>query len=252
MIDFSPSSSDELLYLDSGLNSGYWHMALDDALLEYFRLTPNRYRFLIRTFLWEKPTISLGAHQSNRDLEYLRHTITGSEADGYDWVRRPTGGRAIRHGQDISFSFITNMPIFYQASLRHCYLFFNRILQSAFMATGIKTQTATQQDHKAYTRSPVCFETHTAFDLTDQSGQKISGSAQCRRGTAILQQGTVFYPNIEIYDCFAKSLQHAAFEILKTPLVSGNYLLSESEFVTLFERQQACYSKESFGIAANV
>jgi lipoate-protein ligase A len=262
MLFFSPAAACfNLIAIESGFNTGPYHMALDDSLLEYLRNRPQSGFFLIRTYLWETPTISLGTHQSNRDVQFLRQSLSepgtssGFKTGTIRWVRRPTGGRAIVHGKDISYSFVTNIPAFYDASVRDCYGFLNQILQTAVKTLGIQTQRTAERDEKAYMRSPICFETHTPFDLMNPSGQKIGGSAQRRKDGAILQQGTLFVETDPkaLYPRFHQALTDAATDILQNPHLSpDDRILADPEFQSLFQNRLGHYIHESLGIVDNV
>jgi lipoate-protein ligase A len=109
----------ELYRIDSGFQSGVFNMALDEALLEFVRrdLVP---RLIVRTYGWEVPTLSLGVNQAVRDIQFLMD-FYGKPSPVQAVVRRPTGGRAILHGEDISYSFITNDPAVLKLNLNDSY-----------------------------------------------------------------------------------------------------------------------------------
>lgn len=179
-----------LLALPSGAQSGVYNMALDEALLEWVRVQQEPI-LIVRTYCWAAPTLSLGVNQKVRDLDFLlRYYGQGQHVRAV--VRRPTGGRAILHGQDISFSFITNQPEILQQGLKEAYAIFSDLVQQALGALGLQTQLAAAAGSRDYLRSPVCFQTHTPSDLLAMDGQKLSGSAQLRRAGGILQHGAAF------------------------------------------------------------
>lgn len=179
-----------LLTLSSGARTGIYNMALDEALLEWVRILPEPI-LLVRTYRWDVPTLSLGVNQKVRDLDFLlRHYGQGQEIRAI--VRRPTGGRAILHGQDISFSFITNQPKILQQGLKEAYAIFSRTVRQALQSLGLQTRLAAEAGTRDYLRSPVCFQTHTPSDLLALDGEKLSGSAQLRRAGGLLQHGAAF------------------------------------------------------------
>ncbi len=179
-----------LMALLSGIQTGIYNMALDEALLEWVRLQQAPVLW-VRTYCWAAPTLSLGVNQKVRDLDFLLSHY-GQGQDVRAVVRRPTGGRAILHGQDISFSFITNQPHILQLSLKEAYAIFAGVVQQALGTVGLPTQRAAEAGPRDYLRSPVCFQTHTPSDLLAMDGQKLSGSAQLRRSGGILQHGAAF------------------------------------------------------------
>ena len=84
--------------IDSGYADGATNMAVDEAIMRAVaeRLVPPTLRF----YGWQPPCVSIGYAQSLEaeiDLERCRR-------DGVDWVRRPTGGRAILHTDELTYS----------------------------------------------------------------------------------------------------------------------------------------------------
>jgi lipoate-protein ligase A len=162
---------------------------------------------VVRIYRWRRPTWSLGVHQKLSDAPRLKKI--SPEPDAVRFVRRPTGGRAILHGEDTSFSFITNDPAICRATLCDSYRLFMGWVRDALEEVGIATQSSCETDHRAYSRSSLCFETSTPFDLRDESGRKFVGSAQVRRAGAILQHGAIFFPpgtTAETRDAFDAAL----------------------------------------------
>ncbi len=165
-------------------------MALDEALLEWVRHQPEPV-LILRTYRWVVPTLSLGANQKARDIQdLLAADMQGNPIQGL--VRRPTGGRAILHGEDISFALITNDPALVKLSLKASYAIFSGLVQAALNQIGVSAQMSESAGTQEYLRSPACFETHTPSDLLGAMGQKIAGSAQLRRAGGILQHGAAF------------------------------------------------------------
>jgi lipoate---protein ligase len=175
-------------------HAGEWHasgaeqMALDEALLEWIRAVAEP-SLIVRTYTWTVPTLSLGVHQPAKDYPALARAYQHlAEAI----VRRPTGGRAILHGKDVSFAFITNDPGLLHQNLSDSYAFFTKFVQTALMQSGIPVTETAEAEGIDYLRSPACFNTHTPSDLKDIQGRKICGSAQLRRQNGILQHGAAF------------------------------------------------------------
>ncbi len=84
--------------------AGSWHMAADRALLEWVSRGPSRIVF--RTYSWERPTLSLG-----RSEPYPRGWDEGALAgEGIDVVRRPTGGNAVLHAEEVTFALAASIP----------------------------------------------------------------------------------------------------------------------------------------------
>ncbi len=197
-----------LLAFPSGAQSGIYNMALDEALLEWVRVQQEPV-LLVRTYCWKVPTLSLGVNQKVRDLDFLLRYYGQSQAIKAV-VRRPTGGRAILHGQDISFAFITNQPQILKQGLKEAYAIFSGIVQQAMETLGLQTQLAADAGTRDYLRSPVCFQTHTPSDLLAMDGRKLSGSAQLRRAGGLLQHGAAFLAPAIQEEAFFEALCQAS------------------------------------------
>lgn len=205
-------------------------MSLDEALLEAVRIQSEPI-LILRTYLWNEPTLSLGVNQRVRDIRFLmdfyghqqREPSLGAQQPKQRvqaLVRRPTGGRAILHGQDISFAFITNDPQVLKQNLKTSYELYSAMVRQALAELSLPLELAQEAGDKDYTRSPVCFETHTPSDLVSQDGQKLAGSAQLRRSGGLLQHGSAFLKPFGITEeAFNQALFHAAEMTVGQPIV---------------------------------
>jgi lipoyl(octanoyl) transferase len=160
---------------------GATNMATDEALLRRARRTGET---VYRVYAWSRATVSLGRNQSARgyyDLELAR-------ARGIDFVRRPTGGRAILHHREITYSVAAPDTAF--GALRESYRTINRLLLEALRTLGVDAR-----DTASSSRAPVpslapCFEAPVAGELV-AGGRKLVGSAQVRDGNTFLQHGSI-------------------------------------------------------------
>jgi lipoate-protein ligase A len=157
-------------------------MALDEALMERARQTGE---WLLRVYSWRTPTISLGRNQTARgryDLQRMRER-------GVDVVRRPTGGRAILHAREITYS--VTAPVDDAGSLRESYDRINRLLTAGLSVLGVDAVAvaAGGQHHPSPGMTP-CFDQASAGELT-VGGRKLAGSAQWRHEGALLQHGSI-------------------------------------------------------------
>ena len=84
------------LLLDGALN-GAWNMATDEAILRF--VAAGRSPATLRIYAWHPRCLSLGRGQPSDDVS-RQACVSG----GVDWIRRPTGGRAILHGSDLTYS----------------------------------------------------------------------------------------------------------------------------------------------------
>lgn len=157
-------------------------MALDEALMDRARRTGD---WVLRVYSWLTPTISLGRNQTARgryDLERIRER-------GLDIVRRPTGGRAILHSREITYS--VTAPVDDAGSLRASYDRINRLITTALVSLGVDAVavSGTGHRHPSPGMSP-CFDEPAAGEVT-VDGRKLAGSAQWRNDGALLQHGSI-------------------------------------------------------------
>jgi len=135
-------------------------------------------------YTWSRPTLSFGRNQPASglyDLEKIR-------AADIDVVRRPTGGRAILHDREVTYS--VTAPVEDAAPLRETYSRINRILQDGLSRLGVAVAAATPSERAAVPSVRPCFETPAEGELVAQGG-KLVGSAQYRDGGALLQHGSI-------------------------------------------------------------
>jgi lipoate-protein ligase A len=166
--------------------SGAWNMALDEAIL----LSVGREKSppTLRLFAWDPPCLSLGYAQPFSDIDMGAIT-----EKGWEIVRRPTGGRAILHTDEITYSVIANHSEPRLAgSIVESYRRLSGALLEAFNILGIQANADKEYDlpEQVDKRGAVCFEVPSNYEITI-GDQKILGSAQARRSEGILQHGSL-------------------------------------------------------------
>jgi lipoyl(octanoyl) transferase len=165
---------------------GAWNMAVDESLLEFVtrRASPP----ILRLYSWNPPCLSLGYAQpvADADQQALAH-------HGWQLVRRPTGGRAILHTDELTYAVIApddeprlrgNLLESYQR-ISKALLYALQLLELPAQADG---SPAILADSKS--PNPVCFEVPSNYEIT-AGGKKLIGSAQSRRLGGVLQHGTL-------------------------------------------------------------
>lgn len=164
---------------------GAWNMAVDESLLEYV----GRGESLptLRLYAWEPACLSLGYAQPFTDVDTARLTERG-----WDVVRRPTGGRAILHTDELTYSITA--PLNEPRVLGSILESYNRLasaLVAAVRSLGIPVEVKEHTSGKnTGAQNPVCFEVPSAYEIT-VGGKKLIGSAQARRKAGVLQHGTL-------------------------------------------------------------
>jgi lipoate-protein ligase A len=170
---------------------GAWNMAVDEAILEaaVHGLVPPT----LRLYAWQPACLSLGYAQPASDA-------CNSElaARGWELVRRPTGGRAILHIDELTYSVIgpQSEPRL-TGSVLESYQRLSQALLEALSRMGIQAQASAQKPATAQndpaspgSQNPVCFETPSNYEIVVQ-GKKVIGSAQARRQGGFLQHGSL-------------------------------------------------------------
>lgn len=164
-------------------DEGASHMALDQALLEcaarpYFRPT-------LRFQRWAPPALSLGRFQKLGEID-----VEACAASGVQVVRRPTGGRSILHLEDFTYSLVlpSSMPL--PSGVVETYALISRGIVAALRFLGLDP-VINVGGAANYTRfGAACFASSTQADI--RCGErKVCGSAQLRRGGAVLQHGSL-------------------------------------------------------------
>lgn len=171
---------------------GFLNMAIDESLLISCQRGEEPALFpTIRFYQWSTPTLSLGyAQRSSQAVD--RHYCRGA---GIKVVRRLTGGRAVLHHREVTYSVVacTDIPPFCRA-ISETYLLLSRAIMGAYTSLGIAAELAGKgEGHRSasspMTRSP-CFYSPSRHELVYQ-GKKLVGSAQKRQRNSFLQHGSI-------------------------------------------------------------
>lgn len=165
--------------------SGAWNMAVDDALLDGARKGSSPPT--LRLYDWAPPTLSLGLAQPLADVDLER-----VNANGWGLVRRPTGGRAILHIDELTYSVIgaSDEPRL-AGGVLESYKRISAALMRALQLLGLRVQQQPSSMLGTDTDAgPVCFEVPSDYEIT-LGGKKLIGSAQARRKGGMLQHGSL-------------------------------------------------------------
>jgi lipoyl(octanoyl) transferase len=164
---------------------GAWNMAADEAILEAVgrKASPPT----LRLYAWDPPCLSLGYAQPISDVDLPR-----LQQRGWEVVRRPTGGRAVLHTDELTYSVIAPlMDPRVSGTLLESY---NRLAQALVRALELLVLPVEIQEHAAVpaaqNTNPVCFEVPSTYEIT-VGGKKLVGSAQARRKEGVLQHGSL-------------------------------------------------------------
>jgi lipoate-protein ligase A len=164
---------------------GAVNMATDEAILE--SVTAGDEPPTLRLYAWEPACLSIGYAQPVAEADSDRLAQRG-----WSLVRRPTGGRAILHTDELTYAVVAPASNIHVgggvlASYRHL----SRGLIFALQALGLEPEVRDDEPVSEDLRAdPVCFEVPSAYEIT-LHGKKLIGSAQLRRQGGVLQHGSV-------------------------------------------------------------
>lgn len=170
--------------IESGYARGDWNMAVDEALMEAVGRgeAPPTLRF----YGWNPPALSLGYFQDrSREVD-----LAGCAAQGFDCVRRPTGGRAVLHAAEVTYAVVVpdSHPAF-AGGVSETYRAISEGLAAGLRRLAVPAELA-PADRRGGERSAACFDAPSFYELV-VDGKKLVGSAQVRRYGAILQHGSI-------------------------------------------------------------
>ena len=181
------------LILD-GAASGAWNMAVDEALLQ----RANDSAPVLRFYGWQPRCLSVGRFQTWAQIlassEMLRDELE-NPTDDFSFVRRPTGGRAVWHDLEITYSAVVreeHLPP-ESRSVVGAYRWLSQGFLGGLETLGVRAELAAGQnksERDAAQRNSNCFASATRCDFL-ADGRKLLGAAQCRRDGAVLQHGSL-------------------------------------------------------------
>jgi lipoyl(octanoyl) transferase len=215
--------------IHSGYTSGARNMAIDEAIT--VAMGEGSVPPTIRFYGWNPPCLSLGYAQKAEEVEW-----EVCRQYGVDVVRRPTGGRAILHDKEVTYSLAApeDNPLV-SGSILESYLKISRGLLVGMEKLGIQAAIISHKDLSGL-GTGACFDSPSFYELVVQ-GRKAVGSAQTRKNGIVLQHGSIIreldieqlfavlhFPKSEIRDRMkeafknkACSLQEVAGRILTDP-----------------------------------
>ena len=214
--------------VEHGPGSGACNMAADHALA---RCLP-RGEGVLRLYQWASPTVSLGRNEPAR----RRYDVERAQQMGVDFVRRPTGGRAVLHDRELTYALV--LPLQRGMSLRSVYRTANTGLVRALGSLGVAARLAPADGSPPGPAAGPCFERPAEGEVT-VGGRKLVGSAQARIGGAILQHGSLLVgPGQERLYGLASEVQAASAPICLEEVlgeVPSRNVLSEAVVAGLSE-----------------
>ena len=231
------------ILINSGSHTGRYNMDFDIFLSQN---CPEDQAYF-RIYQWEPYTISIGANQSFDEIDLDR-----ARQDNIDVVKRPSGGRAILHAEELTYSVI--LPIKFGLSAHEIYNKTSIALSKGLGVFDAKLKPAEiendQPNFRALLNQPsgsLCFAS-TAKSEVKFNGKKIIGSAQRKMNNSILQHGSIlcgkFHSNLPYYladqsssEILVEELGIRATEISTITNRSVNYFELSQSIVSAFETE---------------
>ena len=143
----------------------------------------------LRLYGWSEPSITIGYSQNAEaelDLDRCREM-------GVPVVRRPTGGRALLHYKELTYSVVAPVSLApFRGGLKATFATVSQALLAGLSHLGIQGEINDQKPslRPKYTRNPACFASLNHCEIT-VGGKKLVGSAQKRTSRAFLQHGSI-------------------------------------------------------------
>ena len=185
MTDSRVYASADWRLLETGLADGASNMAIDEAILR--AVAEGESRPTLRFYGWQPPCLSIGYSQSledDIDVDKCREA-------GMGLVRRATGGRAILHTDELTYSIaVPALEKRVMGGVVESYRRLSQGLMAGLCLLGLEVGQAEAMKEKPADHSAACFDVPSHYEITVR-GRKLVGSAQARRQRAVLQHGAL-------------------------------------------------------------
>lgn len=228
--------------LDTGYHDAATNMAIDEALLQFHAegiIQPT-----LRFYGWKNPSLTLGHFQkAEKAIDF-----DAVKKHGCDFVRRLTGGSAVLHDDEITYSIIVSeehpkIP----SSINEAYYVLSKGLLEGYQLLGVNAEFAVPEEEAKRQRSDVCFEQPAIYEML-VDGKKISGNAQTRKNGVLLQHGSIpmsfdldmlfdlfNYPNKKVKERQKQAFKHKATSINDITGKTHTYEMMRDAFLQGFE-----------------
>lgn len=163
---------------------GQWNMAVDEALLE--TVSNGSSAPVVRLYGFDPATLSVGRFQPTPQVVDFDRV----SADSIRFVRRPSGGQAVLHTDELTYAFIIGKNHLEPFGKRMVYRFIAPLLVAGLVRVGLNRVT-TSQAQRGNPLNPDCFGSTGEYEIDSQGGHKLVGSAQMLTRTAVLQHGSI-------------------------------------------------------------
>lgn len=169
-------------FVFTGENDGFTNMAMDEAVLSGLKegfSTP-----VLRVYQWNPPAISIGYFQKASDIDFEKCV-----RDGIGVVRRLTGGRAVLHFEELTYSILFTEEDFIPFKKKEIFNLVSLCLLDSLNILGIESRVVERS--RGNLKSPNCFASPAQYEIETLDKKKIIGSAQLIREGILLQHGAI-------------------------------------------------------------
>ncbi len=166
----------------TGTGSSSTNMAMDEAVMIGLRngtSTP-----ILRIYKWNPPTITIGYFQKISDID-----LDECQNDSIGVVRRLTGGRAVLHHEELTYSILFSEEDFTPFRKKDLFIFIAQCLVSSLQCLGIQSKIA--EKSRGNLHSANCFASPAQFEVESLKRGKLIGSAQVIKDGIVLQHGAI-------------------------------------------------------------
>lgn len=190
--------------LHTGFNEAAVNMALDESLLLWH--SEEKIPPILRFYGWSHPTLSVGHFQKVETIDF-----NALERYQCEFVRRLTGGSAVLHDDELTYSIVVSEEKPYiAASISEAYFTLSKGILAGFRELGIDADYSIPEEQFKRDATAVCFERPSDYEML-VDGKKISGHAQTRKKGVLLQHGSLpfTFDKQMLFDLFMFSSEQA-------------------------------------------
>ena len=204
-------------FIRSGACAPAWNMALDEAILTAH--SEGKVPSTLRFYGWNPPTLSIGYFQKAE----AEVNLAKLQQKGFGFVRRATGGRAVLHDRELTYSMVVSedypgLP----SGVTEAYRVLSKGLQIGFRRLGLDAQmvqlrTENEKQEYASQGSAACFDSPSWHELV-VAGRKVAGSAQIRQKGVLLQHGSILLEldSVQLFSLLKFSSDLLKYKLEKT------------------------------------
>jgi len=215
--------SSALEWINTGYSTGAENMKFDEERVRY--VLSGESLPMLRVYGWKPWAVSLGANQKESDIDQVE-----LEKKGFDVVRRATGGRAVLHANEVTYSIVTLIG---NKSVQEWYrITHERLLASLqTIVPSLDFEKSQPNFRELYTIKPqqtvACFASSARYEIIHE-GRKVVGSAQRVFGNVLLQHGSILLNTGGEQLAEVSTLHSTHSDLIRTTIIQHSSNLSQA------------------------